>query len=92
MLSTFGRVAAGIVVAGGAILLRPQPAQAAEEPYCSAMEESLVCSATASYSYFDGNLHWCAHYAGGCTSNEEGVSWNITFHSQEDPCPDQDPC
>ncbi len=94
MLSTIGRISAVVVVAGGGLLLSPQPGIAAMDRACDAAEFSYACEGTSGAGYHDGTQYWCP-YIGACWVEEpsQTVSWDINFYENGgNACPPSLPC
>jgi hypothetical protein len=99
MLDTIGRMSAMVVIAGGALLLRPESvlASAALRP-CDVYEQSDICQFAQTASYYDGEW-WCGQFVeGSCFVDDEApggpeYTFNVQYYSNgQEPCPAVQPC
>lgn len=88
MLSGLGRLSAAVVIAGGSLLLRAQPAKASGSPFCSPEQQYYACYSSGQSSFKQNGIWYCAHYAGDCNVVDGEVSWSIMYvENGEEPCP-----
>ncbi len=94
MLSRLGKFSAAIVIAGGATLLRIEPASASTLlENCNAEQLSYACSAAATYWYENGGTYYCGQYNGVCTTDGSYVYFGVDFYDNgSQPCPTTQPC
>lgn len=94
MLSRLGKVSAAIIIAGGAVLLRAEPASAAmSTEFCDASQASAACTAAQTYWYMSGDEYYCGQHNGVCTTDGEYIYFGVNYYNNgTTPCPAVLPC